>query len=61
MWFCRDAYFSLLHEQVDVAYVPFIERFQILYSNIKNYDVTKGRPNLQKFIEVAHADGFQID
>ncbi|AQL07551.1 Glutathione S-transferase L2 chloroplastic, partial [Zea mays] len=36
---------------VDVAYVPFIERFQILYSNIKNYDVTKGRPNLQKFIE----------
>ncbi|PWZ05026.1 Protein IN2-1 B [Zea mays] len=46
---------------VDIAYVPFIERFQILYSNIKNYDITKGRPNLQKFIEVAHADGFQID
>jgi hypothetical protein len=40
--------------QVDIAYVPFIERFQIFYSNIKNYDITKGRPNLQKFIEVIH-------
>ncbi|WVZ56532.1 hypothetical protein U9M48_007045 [Paspalum notatum var. saurae] len=36
---------------VDIAYVPFIERFQIFFSNIKNYDITKGRPNLQKFIE----------
>ncbi|KAK8455528.1 hypothetical protein SEVIR_4G130850v4 [Setaria viridis] len=33
------------------AYVRFIGRFQIFYSNIKNYDITKGRPNLQKFIE----------
>jgi len=40
--------------QVDIAYVPFIERIQIFYSNIKNYDITKGRPNLQKFIEVIH-------
>uniref|UniRef100_A0A0E0CYY7 GST N-terminal domain-containing protein n=1 Tax=Oryza meridionalis TaxID=40149 RepID=A0A0E0CYY7_9ORYZ len=36
---------------VDIAYVPFIERFQIFFSAIKNYDITKGRPNLQKFIE----------
>ncbi|XP_062210809.1 protein IN2-1 homolog B [Phragmites australis] len=36
---------------VDIAYVPFIERFQIFFSNIKNYDITKSRPNLQKFIE----------
>ncbi|CAN6301311.1 unnamed protein product [Urochloa humidicola] len=36
---------------VDIAYVPFIERFQIFFSNIKNYDITKGRPNLQMFIE----------
>ncbi|KAF2938664.1 protein IN2-1 homolog B [Oryza sativa Japonica Group] len=36
---------------VDIAYVPFIERFQIFFSGIKNYDITKGRPNLQKFIE----------
>jgi glutathione S-transferase len=37
---------------VDIAYVPFIERFQIFFSGIKNYDITKGRPNIQKFIEV---------
>ncbi|XP_047090364.1 protein IN2-1 homolog B [Lolium rigidum] len=36
---------------VDIAYVPFIERFQIFFSGIKNYDITKGRPNLQKFVE----------
>uniref|UniRef100_A0A0E0NTG9 GST N-terminal domain-containing protein n=1 Tax=Oryza rufipogon TaxID=4529 RepID=A0A0E0NTG9_ORYRU len=36
---------------VDIAYVPFIERFQIFFSGIKNYDITKGLPNLQKFIE----------
>jgi len=36
---------------VDIAYVPFIERFQIFFQNIKNYDITKGRPDLQKFIE----------
>ncbi|KAM3314053.1 hypothetical protein ACQJBY_033121 [Aegilops geniculata] len=36
---------------VDIAYVPFIERFQIFFSGIKNYDTTKDRPNIQKFIE----------
>ncbi|KAL5216983.1 hypothetical protein ABZP36_017667 [Zizania latifolia] len=36
---------------VDIAYVPFIERFQIFFSDIKKYDITKGRPYLQKFIE----------
>ncbi|WVZ56531.1 hypothetical protein U9M48_007045 [Paspalum notatum var. saurae] len=35
----------------DIAYVTFIENFQIFFSNIKNYDITKGRPNLQKFVE----------
>uniref|UniRef100_A0A0D9VSN7 GST N-terminal domain-containing protein n=1 Tax=Leersia perrieri TaxID=77586 RepID=A0A0D9VSN7_9ORYZ len=36
---------------VDIAYVPFIERFQIFLSALKNYDIIKDRPNLQKFIE----------
>ncbi|VAH89594.1 unnamed protein product [Triticum turgidum subsp. durum] len=36
---------------VDIAYVPFIERFQIFYSGIKKDDLAKGRPNLHKFIE----------
>ena len=51
MWYRRDSL------QVDIAYVPFIERFQIFFENIKNYDITKGRPNLQKFIEVIQTDG----
>ncbi|XP_044428607.1 protein IN2-1 homolog B-like [Triticum aestivum] len=37
---------------VDIAYVPFIERLQISYSGIKNYDIVGGRPNLGSFIEV---------
>uniref|UniRef100_A0ACD5YM88 Uncharacterized protein n=1 Tax=Avena sativa TaxID=4498 RepID=A0ACD5YM88_AVESA len=36
---------------VDIAYVPFIERFQIFYQGIKNDDIAKGRPNLHKFFE----------
>jgi len=42
---------------VDIANVPFIGRFQIFFQNIKNYDIKKGRPNLQKFIEVILTDG----
>ena len=51
MWYRRDSL------QVDIAYVPFIGRFQIFFQNIKNYDIKKGRPNLQKFIEVILTDG----
>ncbi|KAL5200295.1 hypothetical protein ABZP36_021498 [Zizania latifolia] len=36
---------------VDIAYVPFIERFHIFFSDIKTYDITEGQPNLEKFIE----------
>ncbi|XP_020691397.1 protein IN2-1 homolog B-like isoform X1 [Dendrobium catenatum] len=36
---------------VDIAYAPFIERFQLLFADIKNYDITKGRPKLALWIE----------
>ncbi|XP_020268375.1 protein IN2-1 homolog B-like isoform X1 [Asparagus officinalis] len=37
---------------VDIAYAPFVvERFKPLFSGIKNYDITKGRPKLTKWIE----------
>ncbi|XP_008793694.2 protein IN2-1 homolog B-like isoform X2 [Phoenix dactylifera] len=36
---------------VDIAYAPFMERFQILFSDVKNYDITKGRPKLALWIE----------
>ncbi|XP_074588204.1 protein IN2-1 homolog B-like isoform X1 [Curcuma longa] len=36
---------------VDIAYAPFIERFQYSLTELKNYDVTKGRPKLALWIE----------
>lgn len=36
---------------MDIAYAPFIERFEIFYSGIKKDDRAKGRPNLHKFME----------
>ncbi|RLN15618.1 hypothetical protein C2845_PM02G29650 [Panicum miliaceum] len=35
----------------DIAYVTILERVQIYYSHLRNYDIAKGRPNLEKFIE----------
>ncbi|XP_042409208.1 protein IN2-1 homolog B-like [Zingiber officinale] len=36
---------------VDIAYAPFIERFQIFFAELKNYDITSGRPKLALWIE----------
>nr|CAB3501188.1 unnamed protein product [Digitaria exilis] len=36
---------------VDIAYVTILERVQIYYSHLRNYDIAKGRPNLEKFIQ----------
>ncbi|KAJ4976079.1 hypothetical protein NE237_001185 [Protea cynaroides] len=36
---------------VDIAYAPFIERFQLFLREIKNYDITAGRPKLAAWIE----------
>ncbi|CAL9176560.1 unnamed protein product, partial [Musa hybrid cultivar] len=36
---------------VDIAYAPFIERFQTFFEEVKNYDITKGRPKLTLWIE----------
>ncbi|CAN4117003.1 unnamed protein product [Withania somnifera] len=46
--------------QVDKAYVPFIERFQIFLKEVFNYDITSGRPKLAKWIEeVNKVDGYK--
>lgn len=52
--FTDGPFFLGQFSSVDIAYLPFIERFQIFYSGIKNYDITKGRPNFQKYIEEAN-------
>jgi len=36
---------------VDIAYAPFVERFQIVFPRLKNYDITVDRPKLLKWIE----------
>lgn len=36
---------------VDIAYAPFIERFQPFLLDVKNYDITAGRPKLTAWIE----------
>nr|CAD1841974.1 unnamed protein product [Ananas comosus var. bracteatus] len=36
---------------VDIAYAPFVERFQTFFSDVKNCDITKGRPKLSLWIE----------
>ncbi|XP_065857329.1 glutathione S-transferase L3-like isoform X2 [Euphorbia lathyris] len=35
----------------DIAYIPFVERLQIYFSEIYNYDITSGRPKLAAWIE----------
>ncbi|NP_001295698.1 glutathione S-transferase L3-like [Jatropha curcas] len=36
---------------VDIAYIPFVERFQIFFSEVFKYDITAGRPKLAAWIE----------
>ncbi|XP_004493928.1 glutathione S-transferase L3-like [Cicer arietinum] len=36
---------------VDIAYIPFIERFQIVFSELYKHDITSGRPKLAAWIE----------
>ncbi|CAI0472481.1 unnamed protein product [Linum tenue] len=40
--------------QVDIAYIPFIERFQVFLSEVLKYDITEGRPKLAALIEEAN-------
>ncbi|KAI3473241.1 hypothetical protein Pfo_030533 [Paulownia fortunei] len=37
--------------QVDAAYVPFIERFQIFLQDVCKYDITSGRPKLAAYLQ----------
>jgi glutathione S-transferase len=36
---------------VDIAYGPFVERFQVVFPVLKNYDITADRPKLLKWIQ----------
>ncbi|GMY19550.1 glutathione S-transferase L3-like isoform X2 [Fagus crenata] len=46
---------------VDIAFIPFVERFQIAFSAQWNYDITAGRPKLAKWIEeVNKIDAYKV-
>ncbi|GAB2272414.1 Glutathione S-transferase L3 [Dionaea muscipula] len=36
---------------VDIAYAPFIERFQLVLADVFNFDITAGRPKLAAWLE----------
>lgn len=38
--------------QVDIAYAPFMERFQPFLLEVKKYDIAEGRPKLGTWIQV---------
>ena len=38
--------------QVDAAFVPFLERFLIVFPEVYKHDLTTGRPRLAAYIEV---------
>ncbi|XWS66097.1 hypothetical protein CRYUN_Cryun05aG0171200 [Craigia yunnanensis] len=44
-------FFLGLFSLVDIAYAPFIERFHPFLLDVKNYDITLGRPKLATWIE----------
>lgn len=47
----KDGNFDL-KLQVDIAYAPFVERYQLFLLDVKKYDITEGRPKLKAWIEV---------
>ncbi|GAB2235713.1 hypothetical protein Droror1_Dr00026152 [Drosera rotundifolia] len=46
---------------VDIAYAPFIERFQLVLADVFNYDITAGRPKLAAWIEeINKIDAYKV-
>ncbi|KAK7260666.1 hypothetical protein RIF29_26910 [Crotalaria pallida] len=47
-----DGPFFLGHfSWVDIAYVPFVERFHLVFSDVFKHDIREGRPKLAAWIE----------
>ncbi|MCD7469887.1 Protein IN2-1 [Datura stramonium] len=49
--FVDGSFFLGTFSLVDIAYAPFIERFQPFLLEVKNYDITKGRTKLAAWIK----------
>lgn len=45
---------------VDIAYAPFIERYQLVLQEVKNYDIKAGRPKLAAWLqEMENVDAYK--
>ncbi|KAJ0246951.1 Glutathione S-transferase L2 [Hirschfeldia incana] len=49
--FREGPFFLGLFSLVDIAYIPFIERYHLIFKDVMNVDITSGRPNLALWIE----------
>lgn len=49
----KGAFFLGGFSYVDIAYLPFLERFRLTFDHFCRADITKGRPNLKKWFEAA--------
>lgn len=57
----RGPFFLGQFSLVDIAYAPFMERFQPFLMDVKNYDITVGRPRLTAWIEgINNIEGYKI-
>ena len=52
VWYVLYVCLKTICSQVDIAYIPFVERFCIFLSEVFKYDITAGRPKLAAWIEV---------
>lgn len=59
--FVDGSFFLGSFSLVDIAYVPFIERFQPFLLEVKNYDITTGRTKLAAWIkEMNQIEGYTV-
>ncbi|KAL3523410.1 hypothetical protein ACH5RR_016244 [Cinchona calisaya] len=59
--FDDGAFFLGNFSLVDIAYAPFIERYQPYLLDVKKYDITDGRPKLAAWIEeVNKIEAYQV-
>ncbi|XP_027365002.1 protein IN2-1 homolog B-like isoform X2 [Abrus precatorius] len=46
---------------VDIAYAPFIERFQLFLMEVKDYDIKMGRIKIMRLVqEINNIDGYKV-
>ncbi|KAL3520653.1 hypothetical protein ACH5RR_018802 [Cinchona calisaya] len=59
--FADGPFFLGTFSLVDIAYIPFIERYQPFLLDVKKYDITEGRPKLAIWIqEINNIEAYKV-